>query len=336
MRAALREAAKGVGQTSPNPAVGAVLVVRGSIVARGHHRFAGCPHAEIECLTKFDRPLPKEAILYVTLEPCSTQGRTPACTEALAQSGLKAIVIGAVDANPKHAGRGIEILRAAGLQVRAGVLAEESRALNVAFNKWIVTRRPFVIAKCGMSLDGRLTRRAGEDRWITSRTARGHANRLRASVDAILIGAETLRADNPRLTVREIRGARQPWRVVISRSGRLPKNAHLFTDRFAERTLVYKNQPLRRVLADLGKREITSVMIEGGGEVLGQALDQRLIDRAHIYLGAILSGGPILAFPGIGAAQSATAARLSNLHYEKIGHDIFLRGDTTYGNASSE
>ncbi len=225
MRRALAEAAKGLGLTSPNPAVGAVIVAGDKVVARGHHRAAGAPHAEIECLQKLRGRPPKNAALYVTLEPCSSHGRTPPCTDALVKSGIKTVVIGAVDPNPKHAGRGLKILQTAGIDVRLGVLAEECGALNAAFNKWITTGRPFVIAKCGMSLDGRLTRPPHESRWLTSSAARAHANRRRAQVDAILIGAETLRADNPRLTVRTVGGARQPWRVVISRSGRLPRDA---------------------------------------------------------------------------------------------------------------
>src|SRR5437016_11394502 len=201
MRSALSEARKAVGQTSPNPAVGAVLVVGKRIVARGHHRQAGKPHAEIECLRDFRRKVPRDATLYVTLEPCSTKGRTGACTDQIIQAGVKSVVIGATDPNPRHRGRGVEILRDAGIEVRAGVLTEECAALNEAFNKWIATGIPFVIAKCGMSLDGRLTRPETESRWITSATSRRHAQTLRGQTDAILIVAETPRIDNQRLTI---------------------------------------------------------------------------------------------------------------------------------------
>ncbi|MDQ6765896.1 MAG: bifunctional diaminohydroxyphosphoribosylaminopyrimidine deaminase/5-amino-6-(5-phosphoribosylamino)uracil reductase RibD, partial [Verrucomicrobiota bacterium] len=210
MRAALVEAGKALGHTSPNPNVGAVLVVGGEIVARGHHRGAGSPHAEVECLRNCGGKIPPEAALYVTLEPCSTTGRTPPCTTALIEAGVRTVVAGAIDKNPSHQGRGLELLRSAGVTVRSGVLATECAELNQAFNKWVQTKRPWVIAKCGMTLDGRLSRRGGEERWITSRDSRAHANRFRARVDAILIGAETLRTDNPRLTARGVRGARQP------------------------------------------------------------------------------------------------------------------------------
>src|SRR5438445_4241017 len=213
MRAGLNEAKKGLGPTSPNPAVGAVLVVGNRIVARGHHRRAGRDHAEVECLRNFPGAVPARATLYVTLEPCSTEGRTAPCADAILKAGVRNVVVGAIDVNPRHSGKGIARLRDAGVRLREGILAEECALHNEAFNKWIVARRPFVIAKCGMSLDGRLTRPPGEPRWITNRAARHHAHQLRARVDAILVGAETVRVDNPRLNVRGARGARQPWRV---------------------------------------------------------------------------------------------------------------------------
>lgn len=336
MRTALNEARKGLGHTSPNPAVGSVLVSDGKIVARGHHRAAGQPHAEVACLTRAKGPITRNAVLYVTLEPCSTTGRTEPCTQAIIAAGIRHVVIGAIDPNPRHSGRGIELLRAAGVKVRSGVLEAECAALIETFSHWIRTRRPFVIAKCGMSLDGRLTRPPGEAQWITSTAARQHAQHLRHQVDAILVGAETVRRDNPRLTARALRSPRQPWRVVLTRSGKLPTRARLFTDRFADRTLIFRNQTLRAVLARLGRNEITSVLIEGGGDVLGQALDGRLIDRVQIYLGSILTGGPVVAFGGRGAASTAQGAHLREVHYEKIGSEIFLSGKPTYGIRSSE
>jgi diaminohydroxyphosphoribosylaminopyrimidine deaminase/5-amino-6-(5-phosphoribosylamino)uracil reductase len=210
--------------------------------------------------------------------------------------------------------------------VRNEILAEECTRLNEGFNKWIVTGEPFVIAKCGMSLDGRLTRPPGESRWITGSDARREANRLRACVDAVLVGAETVRSDNPRLTVRGMRRARQPWRVVLTRSGQLPRHARVLSDKFATRTLIYKRKSLASVLKDLGKRGITSVLIEGGGEVLGEALEKRLIDKAQIYLGPILTGGPVVAFPGEGVEKTADALRLRDIEYQQIGQTISFSG----------
>src|SRR5215831_8321089 len=322
MRAALVEAKKALGRTSPNPAVGAILVIDNQIVAKGHHREAGRPHAEIECLRNFGAPVPARSTLYLTLEPCSTAGRTGPCTDAIIKARVKTVVIGATDVNPRHCGRGIVQLRNEGIKVREGVLAEECARLNEAFNKWIVTGRPFVIAKCGMSLDGRLTRPRDEPRWITGRDARHHARELRERVDAVLVGAETVRADNPRLTVRGTRGARQPCRVVLTRSCRLPRRARLFSDRFAARTLIYKRKRLASVLRDLGKRGITSVLIEGGGEVLGQALDARLIDEVQIHLGPIITGGPVVAFPGFGAQSTSNAIRLGDVSYKGFEENV--------------
>jgi len=325
MRAALNEAMKALGQTSPNPVVGAVLVVDNRIVAKGHHRGAGRDHAEVECLRNFAAPVPAHATLYVTLEPCSTEGRTAPCTDAILRAGVRNVVVGAIDVNPRHAGKGISQLRNAGVRVREGVLTDDCAQINEAFNKWIVTRRPFVIAKCGMSLDGRLTRPAGESRWITASNARCHAHQLRAQVDAILVGAETARVDNPRLTVRGVRRARQPWRIVMTRSGKLSRRAHLFSDRFGSRTLVYQGKSLATVLQNLGKRGVTSVLIEGGGEILGQALDAHLIDKVQLYLGPILTGGPIIAFPGRGVKSAANALRLRRASYRQIGQSVCIR-----------
>jgi diaminohydroxyphosphoribosylaminopyrimidine deaminase/5-amino-6-(5-phosphoribosylamino)uracil reductase len=326
MRAALREAAKGLGQTSPNPAVGAVIVRGGKIVARGWHRRAGEAHAEIEAISALKRPaLAKGATLYVTLEPCSTHGCTPPCCDAIRAHGFARVVIGAIDPNPKHAGRGVTILRAAKIKATTGVLGDECAALNRAFNKWIVTRMPWVIAKAGMSLDGRLTRPPGEGQWLTSGKSRAHAMRLRAQVDAILVGAGTLRADNPKLTVRGVKGARQPWRVILTRSGKLPKTSHVFTDAHCACTLIYRGQSLRAVLRDLGKKNITSVLIEGGGAVLGDAFDRRLVDEVHFYLAPLLCGGPHV-IGGRGAESTAVSLLLHDVRYERIGGDLHVSG----------
>src|ERR1041385_3410596 len=326
MCAALEEAKKGLGQTSPNPAVGAVLVIDNRIVAKGHHRAAGRDHAEIECLRDFGARAPARARLYVTLEPCSTAGRTAPCTDAIIKAGIKNVVVGAADVNPRHSGKGIMKLRNAGVKVRDYVLADECAQLNEAFNKWIVSGLPFVIAKCGMSLDGRLTRTPGEPVCITDPSARRHARQLRGFADAVLVGAETVRMDNPRLTVRGTRRARQPWRVVLTRSGKLPPRARLFSDRFASRTLIYRDKSLAVVLKNLGERAVTSVLIEGGGEVLGQALDARLIDKLQISLGPILTAGPVMAFPGEGAENTANALRLRRISYRRIGQTVCITG----------
>ena len=330
MRAALREAERGRGQTSPNPAVGAVIVRGGRIIARGFHRRAGEDHAEIAALRVLKNPaLAKGATLFVTLEPCSTHGRTPPCCDAIIRVGFARVGIGAIDPNPRHAGRGVGVLEKARIAVTAGVLTDECAALNRAFNHWIVTRRPWVIAKAGLSLDGRLTRPPGEGQWLTSAASRADAMQLRAEVDAILIGAGTLRADNPRLTVRGVVGARQPWRVIVAREGPLPKDSHVFTDAHRDRTLVFRGKTLRTVLRELGRREITSVLLEGGGKILGAAFDACLVDAVCFYLAPILCGGPHV-ITGRGAGASAAAPEIIAPAYRRIGNDLVVSGEVRY------
>jgi diaminohydroxyphosphoribosylaminopyrimidine deaminase / 5-amino-6-(5-phosphoribosylamino)uracil reductase len=325
MRLAIKEAQRGIGWTSPNPAVGAVIVKDGRILGKGWHRKAGMPHAEIEAIRSLkNASSAKGATIYVTLEPCCSHGRTPPCTGAIIEAGFHRVVFGATDPNPAHAGRAIGILEKAGIAVSHGVLAEECSALNEAFNHWVTTGMPLVIAKAGLSLDGRLTRPPGEGQWLTSEASRSDAMEIRRTVDAILIGAGTLRADNPRLTIRDVDG-RQPFRVVLTRSGKLPAEAHLFTDEQKARTLVFRNKPLPTVLKQLGKLGCTSVLIEGGGELLGHVFDSGLVDRAVFYMAPLLCGGPDV-IKGRGAAISKDAPKLMQPEYRKIGPDLTVRG----------
>ncbi len=326
MRAALQEARKALGRTSPNPAVGALLVANDQILSRGHHQRAGEAHAEIACLSAWGQKVPRSATLYVTLEPCSTLGRTGPCTDAIMAANVRRVVVGALDPNPAHNGRGLAVLRRRGIEVKEGVLGEECASLNEGFNKWITTGRPLVIAKCGMTLDGRLTLPRSEGRWITSAAGRRDAQKLRQSVDAIMVGAETVRVDNPRLTLRPQRGRVQPWRVILTKSGRVPDKSRVLNDRFKQRTLIYRKTSLTSVLADLGKKGVLSVLIEGGGKLLGQALDARLIDKFDVYVAPVFSGGPVVAFAGRGAGATADAVRLAQVQFEKIGPDIVVTG----------
>ena len=326
MRLALREAKRGVGRTSPNPAVGAVIVKAGRVIAKGWHKQAGKPHAELEAIRALkNAAAAKGSTIYITLEPCCTQGRTPPCTDALIAAGFARVVFGATDPNPEHAGRAIPILNKAGICVTCGVLSDECAALNAAFNKWITSGFPLVFAKAGLSLDGRLTRPPGEGQWLTSARSRADAMRLRAGVDAILIGAGTLRADNPRLTLRGVAG-RQPLRVVLTRSGGLPKDAHLFNDAQSSRTVVYRGKSLRFVLRDLARRGCTSVLIEGGGELLGSAFDARLVDHVEFYIAPLICGGPHV-IGGRGVASNEEALQLENVTYRRCGPDFVVAGD---------
>jgi diaminohydroxyphosphoribosylaminopyrimidine deaminase/5-amino-6-(5-phosphoribosylamino)uracil reductase len=350
MRRALALARRGLGKTSPNPAVGAVLVRKGRIVGEGWHKRAGGPHAEVVALRGVNA---RGATLYVTLEPCSTWGRTPPCTDAIIAAGVKRVVVAARDPNPKHNGRGLKMLRGAGIRVEAGLLAGEAAQMNEGFNKWITTGMPLVIAKAGMSLDGKIATRTGDAKWITGEAARREGHRLRAWVDAILVGANTVIRDDPELTVRHGVRGKQPWRVVVDARGRVSRKAKVFTDAHRGRTLVLTTSlatavwrryllrmginaivlphksgrvDLRAALKALGKRDITSVLVEGGGELHGSLFDARLVDRVALFYAPIVIGGrgAVAAVAGEGVARVGKAVRLRDCRWRRVGKDEML------------
>ena len=333
MHLALQEAQRGVGLTSPNPPVGAVVVRDGTLLGSGFHRKAGGPHAEIEALPAALSASPrhvKGATIYITLEPCSTQGRTPPCTQSLIQSEVARVVYGAGDPNPKHAGRADEILRQHGIEVTSGVLREECEDLIRPFAKWVTTGLPYVIAKAGQSLDGRITRPPGESQWLTNEAARAHGRRLRQRVDAIIIGAETLRRDNPKLTLRAVDPTEkiQPWRVILSRSGDLPRESIVFTDEHKDRTFVLPSMEFDEVLKELARREITCVLVEGGGFVLGQAFRGGFVDEAHWYLAPRFCGGGRPALDGPPLERSVAMKHVQIL---PLGDNVLISGYPVYG-----
>jgi diaminohydroxyphosphoribosylaminopyrimidine deaminase / 5-amino-6-(5-phosphoribosylamino)uracil reductase len=327
MRLALRLAAKGLGRTSPNPAVGSVLVRDGTILSTGWHKRAGGPHAEIEALSALPNlESAAGATLYVTLEPCSTQGRTPPCTDAIIRAKIRRVVVGAIDVNPEHEGRGIEQLKDAGIAVTIGVLEPECTLLNVGFNKWITKGIPWVIAKVAQSLDGRITRPPGELQWLSNSRSLRLVHRLRSTIDAILVGAETVRRDNPRLTVRHAHTSSQPWRAVVTRSGNLPANANLLTDEYRDRTIIYRGAAWLDILRDLGARGVTRLLVEGGGDVLGQLSDQNLIDEIWCFIAPLLTGGDKPSFGGTGIESLEAARRLRRIRYKRLGNDVLVIG----------
>lgn len=330
LRVALLEAKKGIGCTSPNPAVGAVIVKKGQILSRGWHRRAGALHAEIEALNALpSRSDARGATLYITLEPCSTHGRTPPCTEAIIQAGFRHVVWGATDPNPAHAGRAEKILRAAGIRITTGVLANECTALNTAWNHWITTGTPYVTVKFAMSLDGRIRTPPGTSRLISSAASRRDAMLLRREMDAILVGADTVRVDNPSLTLRgpAARGRQQPWRIVLTRSGQLPAKAKVFTDPHRDRTCVFRSISIPSLLKKLGAMDITSLLVEGGGHVLGAFLDAGAAHRVVAYLCPVVFGGPTPAIAGKGVWDNIQGMRLQNPMFQRIGDDLKI--DTT-------
>ena len=332
MRLALAEARKGVGKTAPNPPVGAVLVKDGAVIASGWHRAAGMPHAEREALADAIRRLGPDAAqgatLYITLEPCSTHGRTPPCTAGIIEAGVKRVVYACVDRNPAHAGRADDVLTKNGVEVLAGVCREEAGRLLRPFFKVRETGLPWVIWKTAMSLDGRITRPPGEGQWLTGEAARADVQKLRASVDAILTSGETLRRDRPALTIREpelLEGRAQPWRVVFTdQPDSLPADAPVLCDGDRGRTLLRPRgdlaASLRRLAAEHG---VLSCLVEAGGVFSAAMFEEGLVDEVVVYLAPLLCGGPVSALAGAGMEP---ALRLAETEFTRLGEDVRLRG----------
>jgi len=330
MREALAEGAKGVGSTSPNPPVGAVLASVGRILGRGWHRRAGEPHAEVHALADAEAQGhdPRGATLYVTLEPCSSHGRTPPCVDAILRAGIGRVVVAANDPDPRHRGRGFEILRGAGVVAEAGLLAAEAEEQLRFFTSRVTRGRPWLIAKTAATLDGRTALGSGEGQWISSEASREDVQSWRRLCDAILIGGATLRADDPALTLRgpHAEGREQPLRVVLSAGGAtLPDGARLFRDEHAERTRVYRGIPLRAALKRLSAEEgVNAVLLESGGRLLGEAFREGLVDELVLYLAPRLGGGERRLFP---AEDFSTA--LGRIEVTRIGPDIRIVGRPT-------
>ncbi len=332
MRLALNEARKGIGKTAPNPPVGAVIVKHGILLGSGWHRAAGRPHAEREALAdavaSHGTDAPRGATLYITLEPCSTHGRTPPCTQGIIDAGISRVVYACVDRNPDHAGRADALLTSAGVEVVSGVLRDEAERLLRPFFKVRGTGLPWVIWKTAMSLDGRLTRPPGEGRWLTGEAARADVQALRATVDAILTTGETVRRDKPALTIRTpelLEGRLQPWRVVFSDvPDSLPRDAPLFTDAFRDRTLIRPRHDLRESLRKLAAEQgVLTAMTEAGGIFSAALFEAGLVDEVVIYYAPLLCGGPSPALAGNGLP---TSLNLKETEFTRLGNDIRFRG----------
>lgn len=352
MKRALQLAEKGRGTTSPNPMVGAVIVKDDAVVGEGWHERAGGPHAEVHALRQAGDDA-RGATLYVTLEPCSHWGRTGPCAEAVIRAGISRVVMAVRDPNPQVAGRGAALLRAAGVQVEEGVLADEAARLNEIFFHWITKKRPFCLAKYAMSMDGKIATVSGESKWISSETSRQQVQELRHTLDGILVGVDTVIADDPALTCR-LPGGRQPLRVILDSHGRIPVNAHVVTVADAETliaTTADGEEKLQAALAGrahvsvcalpaddkgrvslpdlltmLGERAVTSLLIEGGAGVLGSFFAGKLIDKLQLYLAPLIIGGKTSPGPvgGAGIPQLALAPRFIIDAYRPIGDDLLI------------
>jgi diaminohydroxyphosphoribosylaminopyrimidine deaminase / 5-amino-6-(5-phosphoribosylamino)uracil reductase len=349
MAEALRLAAKGLGRTSPNPAVGAIVVRDSRIVGRGYHRRAGEPHAEVLALRQAGRRA-RGATMYVTLEPCCHFGRTGPCVDAVLAAGISRVLVGTLDPNPRVRRRGVGKLVRRGLSVEVGVLEAECRELNEDFEKYITTGLPFVVLKLAATLDGRIATASGHSRWVTGAAARRRVHEMRNRFDAVLVGSETVRVDDPELTCRISRG-RDPLRVVLDGRLRVPESAAVFSrnpagtrlytraggSRKAERLrrlgVVVRAGggegpgSLRRVLRDLARGGIKSVLIEGGGKIAASALRDRVVDRVALFLAPKLLGGdglPMIA--GLGLKRMGEALVLRDVKVQALAPDWLIEG----------
>ncbi len=331
MREALALAEMGWGLTTPNPMVGAILEKNGEVIGRGYHHAAGEAHAEINAIrdalnSKID---PAGSTLYVTLEPCSTYGRTPPCTEAILQAKIARVVVALTDPNPKHAGRGIEILRNSGVEVTTGILAAECGQLNAAFFKSITTGLPFVMLKLATTLDGKIATANGDSKYVTGVEARRRVQKLRRLSDAILVGAETARCDRPQLTVREPENwPRQPLRLIASCSMDEDELNELFPDGNAEIVDVSSKEKWENLLQELTKRNVMTLFIEGGGEVAASAIAAGIVDYVEFHIAPKILGGRD-SRPAIGGdspALMADAVKLENVQHFSLGDDLIVTG----------
>lgn len=356
MKMALDLAAAAMGRTSPNPMVGAVVVRDGRVVGKGFHARAGTPHAEVLAL-KDAGEMARGATLYVTLEPCCHHGRTGPCTEAVIEAGVKRVVAAMADPNPLVAGKGLARLREAGLDVEAGVREEEARILNEVFIKYISTGRPFVVMKAAVSLDGKIATRTGDSRWITGPEAREYGHRLRGRYDAIMVGVNTVLADDPSLTTRLPEGGRDAVRLVLDSLARTPPGSKVIrslseapviiitTDRAPQERVRQIEEAGSRVISipgtpgdgrvdmaalmrELAKREITSVLVEGGGQVHASALAAGIVDKVAWFIAPKLIGGKEAPGPlaGQGPERIADATFLDRVSVSRMGNDIFVEG----------
>ena len=356
MRLAIDEAKKGIGRTSPNPSVGAIVVRDDTIVGRGYHRKAGTPHAEVNAIADAGE-YASGSTIYVTLEPCNHTGRTPPCTKAILNAGLERVVVGMPDPNPSVEGGGCAYLKSQGIEVLSGVLEDECRAFNRPFIKHITTGLPWIVLKAGMSLDGKITYIPGKGGKITGVQSQRFTHELRNTLDAILIGVETALVDNPSLTTRlpETEDTRDPVRIVLDSQLRLHPDSVLLQQQSNSETWIYcgpdapeerkialveagasvhpvdltssSKLDMQQILKHLGARGITSVLVEGGATVHGSMLTQQLVDEVYLFTAPFFigeQGTSLLA--GYSGLASETCRRLDKVECRMVGDDLLVHG----------
>lgn len=350
MARAIELGRKAQGTTSPNPPVGAVIVRDGDVVGEGWTQPPGQQHAEAMALQKAGE-LARGATLYTTLEPCTHHGRTPPCTNAIIDGGIAEVCVAAIDPNPNVRGGGIPALQQAGIKTTLAEADADARELIEAFARHSRTGTPFVTAKFAMSLDGKIATYSGDSRWISGEESRGYVHTMRARTDAIMVGINTVLADDPQLTARAADGSameRQPLRVVVDTHGRIPGDARLLSQPGSTlvatgdsvggpgsdtaETLAFPSQngrvDLAALLRTLGQRDITSVLVEGGGTLLGSLFDQALVDKVVAFVSPVIIGGEMAQSPvgGRGAKRIADAFRLRDTRVLQFGADVAIIG----------
>lgn len=337
MQRALELALKAKGQTSPNPMVGAVIVRGGKIIAEGFHKKAGTDHAEIVALKKLRGKNTKRATLYVTMEPCSIHGKTPPCVPAIVEAGIEKVVVGARDPNPKVNGRGIRWLKKKGVEVVEGVLGEECAAMNRPFQKWITTGLPYVTVKVAMSADAKIAGGNGKSKWITNALSRKYVHQLRSEVDAVLIGAGTLRADDPRLTVRRGRSknGKQPMAVVAGSSNGVSRKARIF--RAKNREVFFASNgggrvDLKSLLKTLARKNVTHLLVEGGGKIFSSFIGRGLADRLVVCMAPKFLGEKALSWLSeLPPETMKKRLAMKNVSLSVLDNDVLIEGEFRKG-----
>ena len=357
MRHALSLARLAIGHTSPNPAVGAVIVKDGSIIGRGYTQPAGSDHAEVIALRQAGEKA-KDATMYVTLEPCCHYGRTPPCTQAIITAGISEVYVALPDPNPLVSGHGIRILNEASIKTYTGMHQEEAYEINEAYIKFITTGLPFVTAKFAMSLDGKIATKTGHSKWISNEEARNYVHALRHIADAVMVGVNTVIIDNPKLTARGCCGKggetkKQPLRLIVDSNGRTPLNAQLFKqpgktllavvkpldpekkEKFTQIGVEVLELPgteglvnLEELFKVIGKRGMVTVLVEGGGKLLGFLFDHRLVDKVLAFISPIIIGGSQAktAVGGSGVDRVVEALCLERVNIKNLGDNILVSG----------